>query len=212
MGGPDVLEPLTSALGDADEQVRELAFKVVNALGGVPTTPLARVRFAMARGDFEACVPEGPCAFEPLLAATSGYDYERRSAAMLALGSLGDPRALQHLLGALNGGDFVESAAAEALGRLGDLRAVPPLIAKLTTRADAVPQAAQALSAILSRDAARVPVDCLQALAAIPPLLPHQYRRPDPSGRGDRVFDNGAWDASTLREAAQRELTRRQLL
>jgi HEAT repeat protein len=60
------------------------------------------------------------------------HNWEVREAACEALATLGDPRAVPSLVGAL-GDDYwpVRRAAAEALGGLGDTRAVEPLLAAL---------------------------------------------------------------------------------
>ena len=55
----------------------------------------------------------------------------KRRAAAEALGQLGDKRAVEPLIAALQDDvENVRQAAAEALGQLGDERAVEPLIAE----------------------------------------------------------------------------------
>ena len=90
--------------------------------------------------------------FDALIYALRGGDPDmRRSDAARALGELGDPRAVQPLITALqrDKNSLVRDWAAEALGKIGDWRAVKPLITALQDESSSVPIfAAQALGRI----------------------------------------------------------------
>ncbi len=67
-----------------------------------------------------------------LISALSDEDTDVRQNAIIALGNLGDPRAVEPLISALSDEDTdVRQNAIIALGKLGDSRAVEPLIAAL---------------------------------------------------------------------------------
>lgn len=70
----------------------------------------------------------GATAIEPVIAALSTGDQGVRRAAAQALGRVGDKRAVESLIGALND---IPSEAAWALGKIPDARAVEPLIAAM---------------------------------------------------------------------------------
>ncbi|MHB8958934.1 MAG: HEAT repeat domain-containing protein [Candidatus Limnocylindrales bacterium] len=95
---------------------------LVVALGDGPVRPTA----------VEALIATGSVAGEPLVAALGNWDPKVREAAAMALGRIGDARAVEALIGAL--GDQageVRWAAVESLGEIGDHRATEPLIAML---------------------------------------------------------------------------------
>jgi len=73
-----------------------------------------------------------PRALKPLLARLEDEDRDVRSAAVRALGGLGDARVVEPLVARLGDEDWwVRSVAVEVLGRLNDARVVEPLIARL---------------------------------------------------------------------------------
>jgi len=79
----------------------------------------------------------GPKAVGPLCRALKDPNKNLRTNAALALGRIGEARALKPLLATLTDSDAdVRSAAAEALGRLGDARALPALIARLSSESE----------------------------------------------------------------------------
>lgn len=131
LGGTHAVRPLVAALRDEYWPVREAA---ATALGGIGDT----------------------CAVEPLIVALRAEDTQQAGAAVpvrfghpefsglhdrwtlrraivIALGQLGDARAVAPLVATLRDDrKWVRGYAAEALGKLGDPRAVDPLIAVLT--------------------------------------------------------------------------------
>ena len=72
-------------------------------------------------------------AFDPLVKTLGDESYIVRAGAAMALGDLGDKRAVEPLLAALNksDSDSVRTGAVVALGALGDRRAIEPLEAML---------------------------------------------------------------------------------
>ena len=99
---------------------------LVIALGDAPVRPAA----------VEALVAAGSVAGESLVAALGNQDPKVRKAAVMALGRIGDARAVEALIAVLEDQDGeVQWAAIESLGQLGDDRATEPLIAMLTTGA-----------------------------------------------------------------------------
>ena len=87
----------------------------------------------------------GDAAVDPLIATLKDVDtcpFERRLAANM-LGGLGEARALEPLIAAVEEGDKdLRQVAAKALGQLGDVRALEPLIAALEDEDHGVQRAA----------------------------------------------------------------------
>ena len=63
-----------------------------------------------------------------LIAALTHEKEEIRRAAVRALGRLGDPQAVEALIGIMAEGGYIGSAAVDALGLIGDSRVIEPLI------------------------------------------------------------------------------------
>ena len=79
---------------------------------------------------FEAVISIGRPAVEPLIVALNGRSAAVRANAALALGHIGDVRAVEPLVAALGVEDdpyFLRQAIARALGMLRDARAIEPL-------------------------------------------------------------------------------------
>jgi HEAT repeat protein len=79
---------------------------------------------------FEAVISVGRPAVEPLIVALNGRSAGVRANAALALGHIGDERAVEPLVAALGVEDdpyFLRQAVARALGMLRDARAIEPL-------------------------------------------------------------------------------------
>lgn len=83
-----------------------------------------------------ALINIGEPAVEPLIKALKDVNSEIRVKATSALGWIGDTRAVEPLIEALNDTTIIRSSAAAALGRIGDQRAVEPLIEVLLTDED----------------------------------------------------------------------------
>ena len=76
----------------------------------------------------EALVRKGPGVTELLLDQLDADDYETRQAAALALGRIGERRAVPALLAALNADNDLTVSVAGALAMIGDGRAYAPLL------------------------------------------------------------------------------------
>jgi HEAT repeat protein len=165
------VEPLIAALKDIDSEVCEAAAKALGEIGDVRAIEPLIAAFkdidckeAVAEalvliGDVRAAAWPGSLrkfgapAVEPLITALKHNKYYVRKGAATLLGNIGDVRAVEPLIAALEDIDRQETAealgwigdvhafesliaafkqeAAEALGEIGDVRAVEPLIAAL---------------------------------------------------------------------------------
>lgn len=125
-------EPFAKVLGDKSDVVRDMAAKALVELGAFDQ--LCRVL-------------ERP--------VHNGWDLEARRLATNALGRLGDPRAVNPLLKALEDYSIIIKAeAADALGNLGDLRAVEPLMEALEDSERIVRRAAAKALGVLNDERA----------------------------------------------------------
>jgi HEAT repeat protein len=115
------------------------AVDALKKLGWQPSKDETGAWFWISQGDkyIEKCVEIGAPAIEPLI-TTLKYSHNdltwlaAQRAAAIALGIIGDTRAVEPLISALSDSDnHVRLAAAEALGKIGDVRAIEPLVAVL---------------------------------------------------------------------------------
>jgi len=135
---PRAVEPVIGLLEDSDPRIVSLA---VEALGELQDPRAIEPLIAMTRDDrgfvdsaVEALRRIGEPAVEPLIVTfqNSSLDVGARAAVATALGSIGDSRAVEPLVAALNSEEgYLKPYAAESLGRIGDARAVESLIAAL---------------------------------------------------------------------------------
>lgn len=140
--GPESTDFAVDMLQDSNKVARHSAATVLERVGWNPADSASRIRFAIAKGDFKACVQEGPAAVDLVL---SEFQESVGSRSMIArtLGELGDARAVEPLIAALRDPDYLSRVAAvEALANLGDARAIGPLTAVLDDKNKAVSQAA----------------------------------------------------------------------
>ena len=164
IGDPRAVEPLITALGSADWNVRGNA---ALALGGIDDKRSVEPLIAVL-GDEEPYVQEqgveslgkigDPRAVEPLIVAlqdeySHDEDLDLPWHAAVALGRIGDKRAVEPLIVALQD-ENVCVFAALALGRIGDLKAIPAL-EKAIYDSDKIfgDEAKEALGKIKSSDA-----------------------------------------------------------
>ena len=75
--------------------------EALNQLGWSDSEATLRVLAAIRRSNIAGCVCEGPVAFAPLIGALRGFDFNVRQIAAKALARLGDPRAIEPLIEAL---------------------------------------------------------------------------------------------------------------
>lgn len=204
MGDLRAVEPLIAALrDDSDSRVRAYAAVALQRIGhkhafgpliAALNDPCSRVRQTVTK----ALVDLGPPAVMALTAALK-HDYpEVRWRAATALAQIGDSRAVEPLIAALqdHGNFSMQFAAAKALGDIGDRRAVKPLVAALEAdNSDVRWRAAKALGAIgdsralqaldraLQDDHADVREAAADARRAIqnrlPPLAPQEVKARD---------------------------------
>lgn len=137
--GEPAVEPLIKALDDSEMMVRHNAAKALGKIGDERAIkPLIDKFCTESQIMFEAedaLAKIGEPTVEPLIKALDDNDFWMRAAAVGALGKIGDERAVEPLMKALNEWyDKYEKyengchLVAKALGAIGDERAVEPLI------------------------------------------------------------------------------------
>jgi HEAT repeat protein len=134
IGDPRATKHLVSALTQEHGKAGFDIAVALEAVGWRPGRDALGATYWVARREVFKCVEIGIPAVEPLLAAYEDHAIERQGVAE-ALGKIGDPRAVEPLLAALNGDcpGYVRHAILESLGMLGDRRVVPTLIANLNS-------------------------------------------------------------------------------
>ena len=128
IGDTRAVEPLTARVGYRDEDTRDAAFEALDKLGCQPGRSEAGARYWKAKGRWDKVAEVGAPAVELLITALGSTDASVRAAATEALRQIGDP-AVKSLIAHLMKGKTV---AALALGEIGDARAVGPLVMALT--------------------------------------------------------------------------------
>lgn len=129
----ETLKLLVSAVGDADSQVRTTAMRALVRIGAPAVGLLVEAlgnkctRYYAMR--VLGCI--GTPAFEPLIAAFRSEDRDVPDYAALALGDIGDIRAVEPLMSMKNESGHLREDAACALGEIGDPIAVELLIQSL---------------------------------------------------------------------------------
>jgi len=119
-----------------------------------------RRRAALALGNARA----DDLVLSALIQAVADTRHGVRRNAIVSLGKIGDPRAVEPLCAALkDSNEGVRRQAAEVLGQMGDARAIVPLISALSDRDDLVRQAAaKALGRLRDPQALEPLTDALQ--------------------------------------------------
>jgi transcription termination factor NusA len=140
LGSEEAIEPLINALRDQDPTVRQMAAK---ALEGLKKPVVERLIVNMRDDDpgvrWKVIETLGIKWEMPELVALADEDSSVRQSAAMALGQLGDKRAVIPLIATLKDEDRnVSQSAAEALGKLGDERAVEPLLVVLSEDEDQI--------------------------------------------------------------------------
>jgi len=138
IGDKRAIEPLISALSYKEQNIRKAASESLNKFGWRPENENNKVIFFIANQEWDKCVEMGESAVEPLIAALK-YGGDTRKEAAIALGKIGDKRAVEPLIVVLNDKFWDANAnaageAAWALGEIGDQSAVKPLITMLKGR------------------------------------------------------------------------------
>jgi len=167
-GGASAVQALILALHDQDELSRRIAADALDRLGWQPGTSEASAWYWIAKGEFERCVKTGAAAVGPLISTLYDRNTFNAEAAAMALGELGDRRAIA-ALGEVSGfypAGLFPSAAAEALRQIGGKDVIAPLLKIVQTASlRASGEAAQALADIALQ--LTNPADLLQAVGAL---------------------------------------------
>lgn len=138
-GAQNLLEALAETGGG---DLRQLALVVGWLEGTAVERALTRLLGqADVRGEvLEALVRHGAGVADLLIEQLGSEDLEIRKAAAVALGRIGDARAVHALSEALEDDEEMVIAAADALAKIGDPRAFEPLLARVGDRVAAVRQ------------------------------------------------------------------------
>lgn len=154
IGDKRAVAPLIQALKDEDGEVRMRVTEALEKLGWVPEEGTDRVRYLIARKEWDELEILGEPAVSLLLQALKDKDSDLRMGAAAALGEIGDARAVEPLIRALKDEYWnVNKRAEEALGKMGE-PAVDPLIHALGNESWGVrKKAAAALGAIVDKRA-----------------------------------------------------------
>lgn len=117
---PKVIKQLLADLRDINKEKRRTAVMKLGMVGGEEAL---RALIMVVKNDYEDLIARGRAA--------------------LMLGKLGDPRALQPLIDALDAPGYQTPLfAAQALGKLGDPRAIAPLLTMLNSNHEKFREAA----------------------------------------------------------------------
>jgi HEAT repeat protein len=125
--GTPAVEPLVAAL--KDWRVRAGAAEALAKIGWRPAQDEIGATYWVLRQQWKKCVEIGAPAVEPLIVALS--DWERQKAAAGALAQIGVPAVEPLIAVLKDRDSYRLSYAASALGQIGDTRAVEPIIAAL---------------------------------------------------------------------------------
>jgi HEAT repeat protein len=116
IGDVRAVNSLIAGLKDQERVVREAAFGALDDLGYRPAQDENGAAYWVAKQEWDKCVEIGPPAVPPLIAALKAGS----SAAAIALGEIGDARAIAPLMAALRKtNDGASEAAVGALARIG---------------------------------------------------------------------------------------------
>jgi HEAT repeat protein len=185
--GPRARRALEKGLSSKDDDVVMFSLQIIGGAGLEECVPhvierLAHPNTNVAQAAVDALAAiRTPAAVGPLVGMLTG-DQWLRLAAVLALGRIGDPRAVVDLVPLIED-ELVGSAAVEALGRIGDASAIEPLCRALAAEERTVERDTLlvALGRCLAASGARPPVGT--ALAPAEPYLLTAMRANDPDLR-----------------------------
>ena len=197
-GGERAVQALILALHDQDELSRSIAAEALDRLGWQPDASEAGAWYWIAKGEFERCVKTGAAAVGPLISTLYDRNTFNAEAAAMALGKLGDRRAID-ALGEVAGfypAGLFPSVAAKALRQIGGKDVIAPLLKIVQTASTgASSEAAQALADVAQQLTA--PEALLQAVGALVDCLSESdisQRRPAALALR-RLYYNGKLDA-----------------
>jgi HEAT repeat protein len=152
MTNEQVFAALAELLATGDEKIQAQVLDALKQVGKNAPPDLVKATCAMARHEEESIrrravlalgeTKKTGLALPVLIEALSDSRYSVRRNAAVALGRLGDSRAVEALVSALQDpSQDVRRRAAEALGQLGDTKALDPLISALNDDDEFVRQA-----------------------------------------------------------------------
>ncbi|MBI3165436.1 MAG: HEAT repeat domain-containing protein, partial [Chloroflexi bacterium] len=119
IGDARAIEPLITALKNLDKNVRRAAADALAQIDWQPTNNIQRAFYLAARQDWAEAIRIG-ADIELLIIALKDGGKDVQTAAVAALGQIGDARAIEPLLPLLKDKDSdLRKAAAEALGMIG---------------------------------------------------------------------------------------------
>ncbi len=129
-----VAERLLNAMKEGNRAFLSEALKVLNRMdiGDIPKDK--KIHYFIARDEYHECVDIGGATVDPLLQSLEEHkeDSDRKRSIVIALGKLGDPKAVPQLIGLLYDQDkYVRERTVEALGLIGDRKAIPSLVKML---------------------------------------------------------------------------------
>lgn len=112
------------------EELRVGAAEVLKSLGYIPADETSQIWYWIGLGEEDELVKIGSSAVEPLILYLGNQDDEVRQFAIYALGEIGDSRAIDPLVEALNDSEeyTVRWSAVMALGKIDNLSAIEALI------------------------------------------------------------------------------------
>jgi len=132
-GDQRAIVPLTQALRDSDLGVGKAAAKALTHLGP-PEDPQAQAWYWVAKDEWEKAVSLGELALEPLCAALKDLDEKRRVEAVKSLARMGASGLEPILSRLDDNSDSVPQAAVMALGEIGDPLAVEALCSMIAEK------------------------------------------------------------------------------
>ena len=149
MAQPDksVVENVAPLLNAPDTGTRMIALEILKAMGNYNLDAIISLLddenedVRVYAGEILACL-KNPDAIPHLIRKTTGDADNVRNSACLALGELGDERAVDALLHALKDDDWVTFSAIFSLGKIGSKRAIPHLMDVLRNGSEEISLAA----------------------------------------------------------------------
>ena len=122
-GDARAIEPITAMLQDSVKDVRQAAAKALDRLGWHPMRDENGASYWVTKNEWAACIEIGAPAVQSLIIALGDHNWRTRRGAAVALGKIGDARAVEPLISALKNEDELRNAAIDALEQM-----VSPLI------------------------------------------------------------------------------------
>jgi HEAT repeat protein len=123
------IEPLTAALSDPNVAARAVAVNALDALSWEPDRGVAGAAYWIEKGEVTRCAGLGDVAIQPLVGALGRPDLSEAAAA--ALVAIGSPVVVPLIAEFERSGEATRREVALTLGRIGDPRAIDCLVGAL---------------------------------------------------------------------------------